>query len=114
MPRLAADPLLRTHLPADDQPVTARSSEPALAYFEAASFDEAMASARALYRNAKRCRRCANLLGHRFERLGSHLFRDDDPRMLARAFDAADRDGCTVRLLAACIVLFGRERVRLH
>jgi hypothetical protein len=87
---------------------------PALAYFDAGTFEEALPNARALYTNAERCARCRNLLAHRFDRLGSTLFHDEDPRVLARAFDAEDRDGCTVRLLAACVILFGRDRERLH
>jgi len=35
-----------------------------------------------------------------------------DPRELACCFDAAD--ACTLRLLAACIVLFGRPRETVH
>lgn len=93
---------------------SADSHAPALRYFESASFEEATPPARALYASAEHCPRCRSLLSHRFERLGSALFRDEDPRALARAFAAADRDGCTVRLLAACIVLFGREREPLH
>jgi hypothetical protein len=102
------------HFLTDDVPAAPRSTAPALKYFAAATFEEAATAARALYASVEACPRCHNLLAHRFERLGSRLFRDDDPRMLARAFDAADRDGCTVRLLAACIVLFGRDRESLH
>jgi hypothetical protein len=102
------------HLLTEEQPASRRSTAPALKYFESATFEDAAAPARALYASADHCPRCRNLLAHRFERLGSALFRDEDPRSLARAFDSADRDGCTVRLLAACIVLFGRERVPLH
>jgi hypothetical protein len=85
-----------------------------LSHFDAVTFDEAKPFARAVYARARACARCSSLLAHRFDRLGSTLFRDEDPRVLARAFDAADRDACTVRLLAACIVLFGRSRVKLH
>ena len=98
----------------EEQPALLRSAAPALKYFEAATFDEAAPLARSLYASADHCPRCRSLLAHRFERLGSSLFRDEDPRSLASAFDSADRDGCTVRLLAACIILFGRERVPLH
>jgi hypothetical protein len=52
------------------------------------------------------------VIEQRFDRLGSTLFRDDDPYELARCFDGAD--ACTVRLLAACIVLFGRDRESVH
>jgi len=30
--------------------------------------------------------------------------------VLIHAFDWSDRDACTLRLLAACIVLYGRPR----
>ena len=94
-----------------DAPAAMLSPVPALAYLDAMTLEEALPQARTIYANAERCSVCRSLLAHRFERLGSTLFRDEDPRMLARAFSAADRDGCTLRLLAACIVLFGRERV---
>jgi hypothetical protein len=113
-PRLAIAAAPLAHfLTVDDEPAP-RSPHPALQYFEASTFEEAAPAARALYASVDHCPRCHSLLAHRFERLGSTLFHDEDPRALARAFDAADRDGCTVRLLAACIVLFGRDRVSLH
>jgi hypothetical protein len=106
---------LATALHFDAEPSQVASCKaPALAYFAAASFEDARPLARSIFQNAATCARCRNLLAHRFDRLGSTLFRDEDPRMLARAFDAADRDACTVRLLAACVVLFGREREGLH
>jgi hypothetical protein len=57
------------------------------------------------------CDRCRGLLGHFFDRLGSTLFLDDDPDVLAQAFDPreCDRDG--PRVIAARIVLTGRERI---
>jgi hypothetical protein len=42
--------------------------------------------------------------------VGSTLFLDDDPESLANAFEAPDRDKFAARVLAACIVLLGRER----
>lgn len=84
---------------------------PALAYFDARSFDDAAPLARALVAAARACPRCRNLLAHRFERLGSTLFRDEDPAQLLHAFDLDDRDGSSLRLLAACVVLYGRDRV---
>jgi hypothetical protein len=104
---------LATALHFETGPV-ASCKAPALAYFAGASFVEARPLARTIYQNASACPRCRRLLEHRFERLGSTLFRDEDPRALARAFDAADRDACTVRLLAACVVLFGRDREGLY
>ncbi|NTX05714.1 hypothetical protein [Myxococcus sp. CA040A] len=60
---------------------------------------------------ARRCPCCRGLLEHVYDRLGSTLFLDDDPELLARAFDDDERDAFTARVLAACIVLSGRERV---
>ena len=59
---------------------------------------------------AHACPRCASLLEHLFDCLGSTFYFDDDPALLARSFDDAVRDPFTVRVLAACIVLRGRER----
>jgi hypothetical protein len=92
------------HLPHD-------SANQALAFFDATSHDEAYGPARLALTAAERCPRCTRVLSQLHARIGSTLFQDDDPRRLARAFDAADREGCTLRLLAACIVLFGRPRV---
>jgi hypothetical protein len=83
-----------------------------LRYFEAATFEEARSLALAAYLEARHCVHCCRVIEQRFDRLGSTLFRDDDPYELARCFDGAD--ACTVRLLAACIVLFGRDRESVH
>lgn len=61
--------------------------------------------------SARRCSCCSSLLAHLFDRLGSTLFLDDDPVALSRAFEEAERDSDSARVLAACIVLSGRERV---
>ncbi|WP_223640036.1 hypothetical protein [Corallococcus sp. EGB] len=66
--------------------------------------------ARALEK-AWRCTCCRGLLAHVFERVGSTLFLDDDPEVLAQAFEDSERDRFSARVLAACIVLVGRERV---
>ena len=84
----------------------------AFRYFDAASFSAARRLALAAYVDAQRCPRCRRVLAERFDRLGSTLFSDDDPRELACSFDGAD--ACAVRLLAACIVLFGRPRESVH
>ncbi len=54
---------------------------------------------------------CNNLLEHLFERMGSTFFLDDDPHALAESFEQSERDTLTARVLAACIVLNGRERI---
>jgi hypothetical protein len=89
-----------------------RGDEPkALRYFHARTFSEAAGSARALLRSAEICPRCSRALAHLYDRLGSTLFRDDDPKALISAFDPEDRNPCTLRIVAACIVLNGRDRV---
>jgi hypothetical protein len=114
MPSTAGAALFTALHFAADEPSVADCNAPALRHFAVATFEEAAPLARAIYDSAARCPRCRRVLAHLFDRLGSTIFRDDDPRSLARAFDAADRDACTVRLLAACIVMYGRDRVRLH
>ncbi len=80
-------------------------------YFDTTSIHEAAAAARRFLASVTRCSRCLHVISLLHERLGSTLFRDDDPKILAGAFDARDRHECTLRLLAACIILFGRCRV---
>lgn len=72
---------------------------------------EARARAEHALKGARRCSCCRGVLAHVYDRLGSTLFLDDDPEQLARAFDDDERDAFTARVLAACIVLSGRERV---
>ncbi|MCP3063260.1 hypothetical protein LXT21_31230 [Myxococcus sp. K38C18041901] len=72
---------------------------------------EARERAEHALRGARRCSCCRALLEHLHDRIGSTLFLDDDPEQLACAFDAQERDGFAARVLAACIVLSGRERV---
>ena len=106
--------LPRDHYHETDEPPVRQEVAPALRYFQAATFDEAKPLARAVYLGARHCVRCRRVLTERFDRLGSTLFRDDDPYELACCFDAADGDVDTVRLLAACIVLFARNRESVH
>lgn len=72
---------------------------------------EARTRAEHALKDARRCSCCKGVLEHVYDRLGSTLFLDDDPEQLARAFDDDERDAFTARVLAACIVLSGRERV---
>ena len=90
----------------------ADNDEPrALCYFPAKSPVDALSAARALLRSAESCPRCASALAHLYDRLGSTLFRDDDPRGLLEAFEAGDQNACTLKILAACILVTGRERI---
>lgn len=77
----------------------------------ARSLPEARREAAHTLKHARRCECCKSLLDHLFDRLGSTLFLDDDPEELAQAFEEAERDRFSPRVLAACIVLGGRARV---
>jgi len=101
-------------LPGGGSTCRAPGGRSGLRYFEAATFDEAMPLARAVYAGARHCVCCRRVLARQYDCLGSTLFRDDDPYELARSFDVADGDVCTVRMLAACIVLFARDRESVH
>jgi hypothetical protein len=83
----------------------------ALHFLNSKTLGEARRRASQVLSDALRCPRCQKLLGHVFDRLGSTLFLDDDPRQLECAFDQGDRDEFSARVLAACIVLSGRARV---
>jgi hypothetical protein len=78
---------------------------------QAHGLPDARREARHVLERARRCTCCTSLLSHLYERLGSTLFLDDDPMALARAFEDAERDSDSARVLAACIVLSGRARV---
>jgi len=112
--RLLSATVSRDRYQEADQPATQEKVAPALRYFKATTFDEAIPVARAVYAGARDCVRCRRVLARRYDCLGSTLFRDDDPYELARSFDVADGDVCTVRMLAACIVLFARDRESVH
>ena len=78
--------LLSAHHETPSQPVRrARRTDPtcpALRFFGARSLRDARGSAANVLAAAGRCPRCARVLSQRFERLGSTLFHDDDPRAL--------------------------------
>lgn len=86
----------------------------ALRYFAGHSLTEAHQQAELELASARCCACCSSLLAHLRERLGSIIFLDDDPEELARAFSADERDEYTPRLLAACVLLYGRPRQSLY
>jgi hypothetical protein len=97
--------------PARDESPAGNEEPKALRFFRADTFWEAARSARDVLRGAQNCPRCSRALAHLYDRLGSTLFHDDDPQALIRAFDPEDQSSCTLKIVAACIVLDGRERV---
>lgn len=93
---------------------TPPSTPKALLALGAASLLEArLAAARELER-APRCGCCVSPRIHLAQSVGSTLFFDDDPAELQRALPFADRARWTARLVAACIVRYGRARVDLY
>src|SRR5262249_46731412 len=93
-------------------PATATNPEEPKAprFFCATSLWEAQGPARALLASIQYCPLCTRAYQRLHERLGSTLFRDDDPLALIWAFEPEDRNPCAVQVVAACIVLFGRDR----
>ena len=83
---------------------------PAIGFLDADSVKTACHEAEVVLQTAPLCPTCRRVLRQLHDRLGSTLFYDDDPRALITAFDVADRTDCSVKLLAACIVEFGRPR----
>jgi hypothetical protein len=83
---------------------------PAMRTLEAADAIAARLLARGVLKRARQCDCCRNLLNHVFDRLGSTLFLDDDPAQLILAFEPDERDQLSPQVMAACIVLSGRER----
>src|SRR5215813_2006176 len=79
-------------------------------FFCAATFWEAQGPARAFLSSVQYCQRCTRAYTRMHDALGTTLFRDDDPVALMRAFEAEDRNPCTAQVVAACIVLYGRDR----
>jgi len=84
---------------------------PALGFLEAQSVAEASPEARMILSTAPLCPTCRRVLRQLYDRLGTTLYYDDNPATLLRSFDVVDRTDCALRLLAACIVEFGRPRI---
>jgi hypothetical protein len=101
-------------LPASARPhdVIPAAANKALRHFATHTIEDALGQAERELASARRCSCCANALAHLRDRLGSTLFLDDDPEQLASAFPPDERDRFTPRLLAACILLYGRPRER--
>jgi len=87
------------------------SEQPAVQVLGANDLRRARALAQREFERASSCLSCSRMLADVFDRVGSTLFLDDSPKLLAEAFPPSERDGFTARVLAAYIVLFGRERV---
>lgn len=83
----------------------------ALRFFHSPTLAAARRQARLDLISAPRCHCCDSLRTHIHRRIGWTFFIDDDPEQLAQAFDAPERESIK-RTLAACILLFGRERTR--
>lgn len=92
---------------------TSARSCPALRCSGSLSLRDAVQGAHNVLSAAEHCPRSKAVLAKRFEKLGSVLFLDDDPAHLILAFDAEERDAHTLRLLAACVLVHGRERTTL-
>jgi hypothetical protein len=84
----------------------------ALNALHVASMSEARRRADRVLTKARRCPCCSSLLSHVFDRVGSTLFIDDDPRALKSAFTPTECDSFSEQVLAALIVLQGRQRTR--
>jgi len=82
----------------------------ALATLASRSPDEARLDAERELARAQPCGCCLTLRIHLTKYIGSTLFTDDDPAALQRAIPRHEHRRWTQRLLAACVVLWGRPR----
>jgi hypothetical protein len=85
----------------------------ALATLGASSPSQARADAERELARARPCRCCLTPRIHLTKYVGSTLFLDDDPAELQRAIPRAEHSSWTQRLVAACIILYGRPRLTL-
>jgi hypothetical protein len=86
-------------------------SSPLLSALGVATWPQARTQAQRELLRGPRCRCCVSARVHLGRFVGSTLFFDDDPEKLRLALPPAER--LTTREIAACIVLYGRERVDL-
>lgn len=85
---------------------------PALRFFPARTLEQARGAALPLLGGPPACVCCPDVLGHVRCRIGSTLFLDDDPQQLWSMFPVLERERFSPELLAACILVVGRERTR--
>ncbi len=83
----------------------------ALDALDAQSPSEACTLAANELARARRCGCCLTPRIHLATYVGSTLFLDDDPAELQRAIPRAEQAVWTKRLVAACIILYGRPRL---
>ncbi len=98
-------PLARCHaaVPRDDESSAHR-------VLDAHSAAEALSAATRVLDMAPRCGCCISHRVHLARYVGSTFFVDDEPQKLARALPPRERTPWTERVIAACIVLYGRAR----
>jgi hypothetical protein len=106
---MPSHPVVHARAAAAARPAATR----ALATLDAATLLEAHAEAERQLARAPRCGCCLTPRVHLGRYVGSTLFLDDDPEMLRLALPPAERPRWSPRLLAACVVLYGRPRVEL-
>jgi hypothetical protein len=92
---------------------TPRSPSKACAALGADDAAEARLEAERELARGPRCRCCLTPRVHLSRFVGSTLFADDDPATLLQAIPRDAREQFDTRLIAACIVVYGRARVTL-
>jgi hypothetical protein len=110
-PRPIASEILMSRRPRLRHAPLALAAPPALDVLYAADWPQARAEAKRIIERGPHCRCCVGPRVHLTRFIGSTLFFDDDPEKLRLALPPGDR--LTARVIAACIVLHGRERVEL-
>jgi hypothetical protein len=82
-----------------------------LAALGAATLTDARRTAKRELRLASPCGCCTSARAHLARYVGSTLFLDDRPDQLHQALPSEEREHFPLRLIAACIVLYGRARI---